>query len=182
VLGNQRASSFARLSPLEHETQVVKVRSNMQILLNEGFPWLRGAAQKMADMTPSVLLVDDDALIQEMMISHLADAGFEIVAARNGTQALAELDADATRFKAVITDINLGTGPDGWDVGRHARQLVPTMPVVYISGDSGSEWSSQGVPDSVMITKPFAPAQLVTAVATLITSADTVRSASQDKA
>jgi DNA-binding response OmpR family regulator len=139
-------------------------------------------AQKMADMKPSVLLVDDDALLQELMSSHLADAGFEIIAARNGTQALTELDADATRFKAVITDINLGTGPDGWDVGRHARELVSDMPIIYISGDSGSEWSSQGVPDSVMITKPSAPAQLATAVATLITSADTLRSASQDKA
>src|ERR1700676_2591569 len=117
----------------------------------------------MADMKPRVLLVDDDALIQGTMTVALADAGFEIVAASNGTQALAELDADATRFKAVITDINLGTGPDGWDVGRHARELVSDMPIVYISGDSCSEWSSQGVPDSVMITKPFAPAQLVTA-------------------
>jgi hypothetical protein len=47
------------------------------------------------------------------------------------------------------------------------------MPVVYLSGDSSHEWSSKGVPDSVMIAKPFVPVQLVTAISILITAADT---------
>ena len=49
------------------------------------------------------------------------------------------------------------------------------MPVVYMSGNSEHEWSSKGVPNSIMITKPFAAAQLVTAVATLITDANAHR-------
>ena len=53
-----------------------------------------------------------------------------------------------------------------------ARELAPAMPIVYMSGDSTHEWASQGVPGSVMLAKPFAPAQLVTAVATLVTEAD----------
>jgi DNA-binding response OmpR family regulator len=128
-------------------------------------------------MKPALLLlVDDDPLMSELLSTALTDAGFEILNASEGTQALAELDADATRFKAVVTDINLGPGPDGWDVGRHARELVPNMPVVYISGDSSHEWASKGVPDSVLIAKPFAPAQLVMAISMLITDADTHRS------
>jgi DNA-binding response OmpR family regulator len=123
-----------------------------------------------------LLLVEDEGLVLEMMDLEFSDAGFDCVVARNGTEALAELDADATRFRAVITDIRLGGGPEGWEVGRRARELVPDMPVVYISGDSGHEWSSKGVPNSVMIMKPFPPVQLVTAVSTLITSADTSRS------
>jgi DNA-binding NtrC family response regulator len=124
-------------------------------------------------MAPTLLLlVDDDALIHELLSMELVDAGFEIVSAQNGTQAIAELDADATRFKGVITDIRFGTEPNGWDVGRHARELVPAMPVVYISGDSSHEWSSLGVPESVMIAKPFAPVQLITAISMLITNAD----------
>jgi DNA-binding response OmpR family regulator len=131
----------------------------------------------MANMKPViVLLVDDDALVLEMMGVAFNDAGFDSVVAHKGTEALAELDADAARFKAIITDIQLGDGPDGWDVGRHARELVADVPVIYISGDGGHEWSSKGVLDSVMIAKPFALAQLVTAVSTLITNADTRRS------
>jgi DNA-binding response OmpR family regulator len=118
-----------------------------------------------------LLLVEDDFLIQDLLHEELTDAGFETILARDGTTALSELEAGAARFKAVITDIDLGSGADGWDIGRRARELVSNMPVVYISGDSGHEWSSKGVPDSVIIAKPFAPAQLVIAISMLITGA-----------
>jgi DNA-binding response OmpR family regulator len=125
--------------------------------------------------TTLVLLVDDDAAIQTMLGIELSHAGYEIVAAGDGTEALAELESDAARFRAVVTDIRLGNGPDGWQVARRARELVADMPVVYMTGDSTHDWSSQGVPESVMLAKPFAPAQLVTAVSTLITNVDTHR-------
>lgn len=68
----------------------------------------------------------------------------------------------------MLTDIQLGRGPDGWEVARHARELVPEMPVVYISGDSAHEWTARGVPDSIMVSKPFVDAQIITAVSTLL--------------
>jgi DNA-binding response OmpR family regulator len=80
---------------------------------------------------------------------------------------MAELNADPGRFRAVITDINLGTGPDGWDVGRRVRELVPGMPVVYLSGESSKDWPNRGVPCSLMLAKPFPPAQLVVAIVSL---------------
>ena len=125
--------------------------------------------------TPMLLLVEDEAVVQEWMHTELVDAGFAVVAAADGTQALAELEAHVQRFKAVITDVKLGDGPDGWDVGRRARELVADMPVVYVSGDSADAWTSKGVPNSVMIMKPFVTAQLITAVSTLITDADVHR-------
>jgi DNA-binding response OmpR family regulator len=124
---------------------------------------------------PVLLLVEDEVLIQEMLAAEFADTGFEAVVASDGNGALAELESDAARFKAVVTDIKLGEGPDGWDVARRARELVADMPVVYITGDSTHDWSSKGVPESVVIAKPFAPAQVSTAVATLIIAADTHR-------
>ena len=124
---------------------------------------------------PTILLVEDEALIVEILTAEFADTGFEVVVVSDGNRAIAELDADAARFKAVVTDIRLGKGPDGWDVGRRARELVSDMSVVYVSGDSTHDWSSKGVPESVVILKPFAPTQLVTAVSTLITAADTRR-------
>ena len=120
--------------------------------------------------TPALCLVEDDALIRELLETSLTDAGFEVVEVSCGTKALAEFDADAARFRAVITDIRLGAGPDGWAM---ARELAPTMPVVYMSGDSAPEWSSQGVPNSLMVAKPFAPAQIITAVSTLLNAVDT---------
>jgi DNA-binding response OmpR family regulator len=124
---------------------------------------------------PILLLVEDEAVIQEWMRTELIDAGFALVVVGDGAQALAELEADVQRFKAVITDIRLGDGPNGWAVGCRARELIADMPVVYVSGDSGDEWASKGVPNSVMIIKPFVAAQLITAVSTLITDADVHR-------
>jgi DNA-binding response OmpR family regulator len=132
----------------------------------------RGASSLQA---PTILLVEDEALIVEILTAEFADTGFEVVVVSDGNRAIAELDADAARFKAVVTDIRLGKGPDGWDVGRRARELVSDMSVVYVSGDSTHDWSSKGVPESVVILKPFAPTQLVTAVSTLISAADTRR-------
>jgi DNA-binding response OmpR family regulator len=119
-----------------------------------------------------LLLVEDDSALQELLHTELEGAGFEIAAASDGKQALAALAVDADRFRAVITDIKLGSGPDGWEIGRRARELVPAMPVVYMSGDSATEWASKGVPNSVMLAKPFAPAQLITEISRLITEAD----------
>jgi DNA-binding response OmpR family regulator len=124
---------------------------------------------------PLVLLVEDDTVLQEVLDTALVEAGFSIILASSGSQAMTELESDVARFQAVITDIKLGKGPDGWEVGRRARELAGDIPVVYMSGNSEQEWSSKGVPNSVMITKPFAAAQLVTAVATLINDVNTHR-------
>ena len=45
------------------------------------------------------------------------------------------------------------------------------MPIVYMSGESAEGWASQGVPNSLMLSKPFAPVQLVTAVSQLLNGA-----------
>lgn len=72
----------------------------------------------------------------------------------------------------MVTDIRMGKGQNGWDVGRHVREAVPTMPVICMSGDSSSDWASQGVLNSVMIAKPFAFPQLITAISTLLNASD----------
>ena len=123
---------------------------------------------------PSVLLLlaEDDHTVAVVLHAALTDAGYEVLAAGNGNEAIREIEADAARFRAVVTDIQLGTGPEGWEIARRARELVPTMPIVYMSGDSAEEWAVKGVPGSLMIVKPFAPAQLVTAISNLINEAD----------
>ena len=75
----------------------------------------------------------------------------------------------------LVTDINLRGRIDGWEVAQRAREIDPHFPVVYISGASAAEWPSKGVPNSVMLEKPFAPAQLVTAVASLLNSGTPTR-------
>jgi DNA-binding response OmpR family regulator len=120
---------------------------------------------------PVLLLVEDEPLILLSIEDTLKEAGFEPTASSDGNSAMKEIENDCSRFSAIVTDVDLGKGPSGWDVARRARQFIPNIPVVYMSGASHADWSAQGVPKSIMLAKPFAPSQLTTAVATLITEA-----------
>lgn len=115
-----------------------------------------------------ILLVEDEHLIALSVQEALEEGGYAVRAASSGTDAISVLNEATDQICALITDIRLGTGPDGWDLARHARELNPRLPIVYMSGDSSRGHSSRGVPDSLMIQKPFAPAQIVTAVSTLL--------------
>ncbi len=125
-----------------------------------------------AETSTALLYVEDDILTQDVVVRALEEAGYEVVVTSDGEEALAKLN-EGVQFRALITDINLGAGPTGWDVAREARALQNALPVVYVSGDSDKEWSEKGVPMSVMIAKPFAPAQVVVAVSSLLVKADT---------
>lgn len=124
--------------------------------------------------TSSILIfvVDDEPLIHDLLETALHEGGFEVTSASSGEEAIAILDSKIADIRALITDVNLLPGKlTGWDVGRHARELNADLPVVYMTGASAHEWSSKGVPNSVLLTKPFAPAQVVTAVAQLLNNA-----------
>jgi two-component system cell cycle response regulator CpdR len=64
--------------------------------------------------------------------------------------------------------VNLGPGKSGWEVAKYAREIDPEIPVIYVTGHGGEEWASHGLPKSIVITKPFAAAQLLTAVSNLL--------------
>lgn len=116
-----------------------------------------------------ILIVEDEALIRDVVEETLDDGGFKVVLATSGEEAVKLLDSSEPKYRALVTDINLGRDAmSGWDVARHARSIDPDLAVVYMTGDSAAEWASQGVPNSILLNKPFAPAQLVTAVAQLL--------------
>jgi CheY-like chemotaxis protein len=116
-----------------------------------------------------VLVVDDEPLIQELVATSLQEAGFGIVLAPDGKQASAYLENEPVRV--VVTDVDLKGKLTGWDVARRARELRPDIPVIYMTGAHADEWTAMGVPQSLLIAKPFAPAQMVTAVSQLLNAA-----------
>jgi DNA-binding response OmpR family regulator len=115
-----------------------------------------------------VLVVEDDQLIQAMVEEALSDGGFGSAITASGEEAILLLKSSTSQYRAVVTDINLAGQLDGWEVARAARENDPAMPVIYMTGTHGEEWASKGVPNSVLLAKPFAPAQLVTAIANLL--------------
>lgn len=119
-----------------------------------------------------VLIAEDEAAIRDILKVSFEDGGFGVILASSGEEAIAAMEANRG-VRALITDIKLVSKVTGWDVARHGRELNPDLPVVYVTGSERHDWASLGVPNSVLIEKPFAPAQVLTAVSQLLNVGNT---------
>jgi DNA-binding response OmpR family regulator len=115
-----------------------------------------------------ILVIEDDQQVQAVVEEALTDGGFEPAITPSGEEAVTLLRGNKDKYRALVTDINLGGQMNGWEVAKQARELDPKFPVLYMTGAAADQWASHGVPNSVLLIKPFAPAQLVTAVSNLL--------------
>ena len=119
---------------------------------------------------PVILVVEDEDMIQLLVEEALTEGGFAVDIVASGEEALQLFGAGEKDYKALVTDIGIQGEITGWSVASKARESNPALPVIYMSGAHAEDWASKGVPNSIMLTKPFAPAQLVTAIAQLLNS------------
>ena len=121
------------------------------------------------------MVVEDDLLLQGMVEDALLEGGFTVATVGSAEEAVTLLKGKKTAYCALITDINLRGAMDGWEVARAAREIEAAFPIVYMTGAAADEWPSKGVPNSILLNKPFAPAQLVTAVSQLLNAGSSAR-------
>jgi DNA-binding response OmpR family regulator len=119
---------------------------------------------------PVVMVVEDEYDLQAIVEEALTEAGFETDILSSGEEALTLFRGGHKNYKALVTDVGLKGRLNGWEVAAQIREADPGFPIVYMSGAHADEWTSKGVPNSIMLTKPFAPAQLVTAISQLLNS------------
>jgi CheY-like chemotaxis protein len=117
---------------------------------------------------PVVLVVEDDEPLQEIVHDALKDGGFDLTMVASGQEAVSMIESGVVKYSALVTDINLKGPMKGWEIARLVRQIDPVFPIVYITGAAADEWASEGVPNSILLKKPFALAQLVTVVSQLL--------------
>lgn len=123
----------------------------------------------------TILLVEDEALIMLGLVETLEEGGYGVVTASSGPEALQILTEQQANLRALVTDVDIGPGGvSGWDVAKKAREARPDLPVVYMTGASADQWAARGVPNSVLLGKPFADAQLITAVSQLLNAHPTL--------
>ena len=120
---------------------------------------------------PIIMIVEDDQLVQGFVEDALTEGGFAVAIAGSGEEATTLLNENGKEYRALITDVNLSGKLDGWDIARHAREIDPNFPVIYMTGAAADQWPVYGVPNSILLTKPFAPAQLITALSQLLNAA-----------
>lgn len=99
-----------------------------------------------------VLLVEDELLVREVASEDLAEAGFEVVTASDGDEALSIL-RDSADFDLLFTDIRMPGTTDGWELAREAKRLMPGLRVIYATGfgDAGDDLET----DERYVRKPY---------------------------
>lgn len=110
-----------------------------------------------------VLFVEDDVLCALETGEALRDCGYDVLAVHNAGDALRVIDSQVG-FSALVTDVDLGPGADGFDIARAGRERQPHLAVVFISGTAAARHASEGVQGSLFVAKPFRPQQAAEAV------------------
>jgi CheY-like chemotaxis protein len=103
---------------------------------------------------PSILIVDDEECVRELLVDILESEGYEVTTAENGEQALKEFEDK--RFKAVFTDVGM-PGMSGWELARAIRERDDAIPMAVITGwgESVSSNDQELARVNWVVSKPF---------------------------
>jgi PAS domain S-box-containing protein len=130
--------------------------------------WPADAVREASDRTTTLLLVEDDESMLELLQETLSHAGHRVIAASDGRTALGLLQMHP-EVSAVVSDIVMPNGVSGLLLAREAQRLRPHIPVLLMSGHSPEEigrlGSTEGFP---FLVKPFRPDELTQHVRQLL--------------
>jgi PAS domain S-box-containing protein len=109
----------------------------------------------------TILLVEDDLAVRDMIRASLTDLGYTVVVAANGNEGLALFKENTTAIDLVLTDIVM-PGMGGPAMSALIKEIRPELPVIFITGyASDQEFHAQSQQQGVtVLQKPFQPSEL----------------------
>jgi hypothetical protein len=121
--------------------------------------------------TGTVLVIDDEAAIRGVAHRVLTSAGYQVVTAANGHEALGLLGDPEMAADLVLTDVVM-PGMTGATFAVQAQALRPGLPVLFMSGYEQEDATAEGWPDpgAQVISKPFSRPALLARVSQLLTA------------
>jgi DNA-binding response OmpR family regulator len=114
-----------------------------------------------------ILIAEDSRILNQELCEFLRGEGYEVRPVYCGEAGFEAINR-GEYFIALVTDIDLGPGPDGVDLARYARALLPHLPVVFMSGMMDPRHAVNGIARSQFVAKPFEPRQIGEALAAAI--------------
>ena len=109
---------------------------------------------------PRLLLVEDDPAVRQLAHELLLHAGYDVVVAEDGLQALELVAAEGLVVDLVVSDVEMPR-MDGSELWRSFREVLPEAPFLFTSGDP--HWRRpEGFPKerTDFLAKPFGFAEL----------------------
>lgn len=120
-------------------------------------------------MSKTVLVVDDSAAIRQVVSITLSGAGYEVITACDGSDALAKLTGQ--RVHLIISDVNMPV-MDGLTFVRKLKERpeYKFTPVIMLTTESAEDKKQEGKAAGARawMVKPFQPAQMLAAVSKLV--------------
>ena len=123
---------------------------------------------------PTVLVVEDDELIREIVCDVLEDPQFEVLSVNSTRSAIEALDSGAD-IVAAFLDVDLGDQGGGYVVARHARLIHPELRVIYTSGGGRPDHAAQRVEGSLFVPKPYTPSRVLALIQDAVHAAEVDR-------
>lgn len=118
----------------------------------------------------TILVVEDNDLVRQYAISQLRDAGYQVLAAADGHQALNWL-ASVQQIDLLFTDVLMPGGLSGYELAQQAKQLRKNLPVLYTSGYTEKALTDEEMQNGsiAILNKPYHRAALLNRIAQMLT-------------
>jgi two-component system chemotaxis response regulator CheY len=120
-------------------------------------------------MAKTILIVDDSASLRQVVAIALKGAGYEVVEACDGRDALDKLDG--RKLHLIISDVNM-PNMDGVSFVREAKKKPDYRftPIIMLTTESQEDKKREGqaAGAKAWVVKPFQPPQMLAAVAKLV--------------
>lgn len=120
-------------------------------------------------MAKTILVVDDSASLRQVVSIALKGAGYDVIEACDGKDALAKLNG--VKIHLIICDVNM-PNMDGITFVKEAKKLpnYKFTPVIMLTTESqeGKKAEGQAAGAKAWVVKPFQPEQMLVAVSKLI--------------
>jgi CheY-like chemotaxis protein len=131
-------------------------------------PHAAARASRSTGAGQSVLVVEDDAAVRQLLVELLGGAGYQVLTADAGFDGLARLESDSA-IDLLVTDIGL-PGINGRQLAEAGRLLRPGLPVLFMTGYAELTVASGGFMEEgmQMIVKPFQVGDLLERVAAML--------------
>ncbi|MEX1198343.1 MAG: response regulator [Pseudohongiellaceae bacterium] len=124
-----------------------------------------GPADDTEQMPGRILVVDDEELVRGTLVMTLTHLGYTVEGASTPESALRQLHESPQRYQLVLTDLAM-PGMNGILLVERIRQLLPSLPVVMLSGHFTDEdrQALRQLDVTSLLGKPFSRAELAEAV------------------
>src|SRR2546423_4988292 len=118
------------------------------------------APLRTADASLSILVVDDESDLREMLTRSFSREGHRVMAVADGRSAIDRATTDP--FDIILLDVALGPGPDGYDVCRTLRERRNVVPIIMLTALDSEADAVLGLEAGAddYVTKPFGAAEL----------------------